>query len=113
MLIIIFKTLLFIIILALLFIYGVFALAKHFNIEETSLDSKVNKIDFTKNPKYRFALDRIKYDTNTHECICCKQVFEYRLRDLYQEFGSCGGYESELFVDCNSCGCKNATFKSL
>lgn len=112
MLIIIFK-ILFIIILGLLFIYGIFKLAKHFNIEETSLESKVNKIDFTKNPKYRFALDRIKYDINTHECICCKQKFEYTLQNLYQEFGSCGGYESELFVNCNSCGCKNATFIAL
>ena len=60
---------------------------------------------------YIVAFERIKHETNTHTCISCEKDFNYKLHNLYQQFGNCGGIYSELFVDCN-CGCKNIVYIS-
>ena len=70
-----------------------------------------NKKPIKRNNKYVVAFERIKHETNTHTCISCEKDFNYKLHNLYQQFGNCGGIDSELFVDCN-CGCKNIVYIS-
>lgn len=70
-----------------------------------------NKKSIKRNPNYIVAFERIKNESNTHTCISCEKEFQYKLHNLYQQFGNCGGLDGELFVDCN-CGCKNTVYTS-
>lgn len=55
---------------------------------------------------------KIKNDSINHVCDSCSTKFEFYLKDLYQQFGNCGGYEADLFVECPQCKKENTPYTS-
>lgn len=94
-----------------LFIFIVFIVLLAWFLEMKNPSEISNKKPIKRNNNYIVAFERIKHETNTHTCISCEKDFNYKLHNLYQQFGNCGGIDSELFVDCN-CGCKNIVYIS-
>lgn len=54
---------------------------------------------------------KIKNDSIRHECSDCQKNFIFYIRDLYQQYGNCGGYENGLYVDCPYCRAINQPYK--
>lgn len=54
---------------------------------------------------------KIKNDAIQHKCSNCQNNFIFYIKDLYQQYGSCGGYENGLYVDCPNCRSINQPYK--
>lgn len=102
------KIFLYLFIALIVIVVSLFILACFLEMKNPSEISNKKPI---KRDNYIVAYERIKHETNIHTCISCEKDFNYKLHNLYQQFGNCGGIDSELFVDCN-CGCKNSVYIS-
>lgn len=54
---------------------------------------------------------KIRNDDLNHTCKNCNKKFTFYIRDLYLQYGNCGGYENGLYVDCPECRAINQPYK--
>lgn len=73
-----------------LFIFIVFIVLLAWFLEMKNPSEISNKKPIKRNNNYIVAFERIKHETNTHTCISCEKDFNYKLHNLYQQFGNCG-----------------------
>lgn len=104
-------------IVGMVVIYGfliwlcLFCFVKLKNYISKSSSSKT-VVNIVNSSAYSVAYERIKYERHEEFCEACRNNFTYTLRDLYEEFGNCGGYSDYLHVDCTYCGNKIIMYKS-
>lgn len=58
------------------------------------------------------SLNKIYNESHDHNCVSCTKKISYRTSSLYEQFGSCGGYEDGLYLTCIHCNHINKIYTS-